>query len=274
MSPTPHSRNPREAKQENEISGGQAGILGRPSRNSRGGGPKSRGAKQKCLRQIVQMRRARCAESDWSVFLGEAALSLSERPLASPLPNLRGPALRLNFFGEGSEILQAAEYAAFPHKSKHHVAVGSGISAKSKAWGWICEQITVDALRPEWIRRPLFDQLGVLFADLFRKIRDCRLPICIACWNSVTDLRAAKNGWAIKTNDLAMEEFCEIVLRNINRARVRLTIDKRCGRVGSEDEPRDPTGIIINEPSDDELPPPISEESLPAQLYRPALDPE
>ena len=88
---------------------------------------KSRGAKQARLRQIAQMRRTHGAESDWSTLLREVALSPCVRPVAPPLPNLRDPALYLGFFG------QTLEYAAFPHKSKHHLATGSDIGAKSKA---------------------------------------------------------------------------------------------------------------------------------------------
>ena len=119
----------------------------------------------------------------------------------------------LDFFG------QTLEYAVFPRKSKHHMALGSDISAKSKAWKWICKQITVGALRPGWIHRPLIDQSGILFADLFRKIGDCRLPICIgptlasqlfACRNSITDLRIAKNGWAPASDDPALKVYFKV----------------------------------------------------------------
>ena len=85
-------------------------------------------AKQECLRRIAQMRRAHGAESDWSTLLGAAARSLGVRPACPPRLKLRDPAAYLNFFG------QTLEYAAFPHKSKHHLALGSDIAAKSEAW--------------------------------------------------------------------------------------------------------------------------------------------
>ena len=161
---------------------------------------KPREAKQECLRRIAQMRRARGAESDWSTLLGEAARSLGVRPACPPRLNLRDPAAYLNFFG------QTLEYAAFPHKSKHHLTLGSDIAAKSGAWEWICEQITAGGLHPEWIHGPLIDQLGVVFAYLFHKIGDCRSPVRIGrtvasqlfvCWNAIPDLRTANNGWAL-----------------------------------------------------------------------------
>ena len=89
-------------------------------------GNKSRETKQECLRQIAQMRRTHGAESDWSTLLGAAARPLGVRPVAPPLPNLRDPALYLDVFG------QTLDYAVFPHKSKHPLALGSDISAKTK----------------------------------------------------------------------------------------------------------------------------------------------
>ena len=69
------------------------------------------------------------------------------RPVAPPRPNLGDPALYLDFFG------QTLDYAVFPHESKHPMALGSDISSKTKAWGWICEQITAGDLHPKWIHR-------------------------------------------------------------------------------------------------------------------------
>ena len=160
---------------------------------------------------------------------------------------------------------------------------GSDISSNAKAWGWICEQITTDALHPRWVHRSLIDQLGVLSADLFRKISDCRLQICIgpavapqlfAFRNSTTDLRSAKNGWALTSNDPASTEYFEIVSRNVRRARVRLPLEKYRGQLGLESEPRDFAGNVTNEPSDDALLLQVSEGSLLTQRSFPVLDPE
>ena len=130
-------------------------------------------AKQECLRQIAQMRRTHGTESDWSTLHGEAARSLGARPVALPLPNPSDPALYLDFFG------QILDFAVFPQKSKHALALGSDINSKSKASEWTCEQMTADALHPQWIHRSLIDQLGILFAYLSHRIGDCRLPIYI-----------------------------------------------------------------------------------------------
>ena len=58
-----------------------------------------------------------------------AARPLSVRPAAPPLPNLRDPALYLDFFG------QTLDYASLPHKSEQYMALGSDISAEPQAWG-------------------------------------------------------------------------------------------------------------------------------------------
>ena len=158
---------------------------------------KSRDAKQECLGQIIQLRRAHGAETDWSVLPGVATRSLGVRPVAPPLPNLRDPALFLGFFG------QTLDYAVSPHKSKHHMALGSDFGRKSEVWEGVREQITADARHPARVHRPSIVQSGILSADLFRKIGDFRLPFCsgpavasqlFSCRKSITDLPNAKNG--------------------------------------------------------------------------------
>ena len=105
------------------------------------------------------------------------------------------------------------------------------------------------ALHPQWIHRSKIDQLGALFADVFRKIGDYRLPICVgpevasqlfACWNSITDPRIAKNGGAPTSNDPALSEYFGGVSRNVHRARVRLTLKKYRGQMGSRRFRRNP----------------------------------
>ena len=151
--------------------------------------------RRECLRQIVQMRRTQGSEANWSTLLGEAARSLGVRPAAPPLPTLGDPALYLDFFG------QTLEYAAFPHKSKRHMASGSDIGAKDPDWKRMCEQIAESAIHSGWIYRDLVDHLGVLFADLFRTNGDCRFPSCIGpavaaqlftCRSAIADLRIQK----------------------------------------------------------------------------------
>ena len=141
----------------------------------------------------------------------------------------------------------------------------------------MCVQITADALHPQYIRQSSMDQLGILSADLFRRIGVCRLPFRIgpkvapfrivphrtqffACWSSITDLRIAQNGWVL-TSD-------------VNRARVRLTPERYRGQMGSECEPRNSAGCFLHDPSDDESLPQVSEESLLTQLSCPELGPK
>ena len=149
--------------------------------------------------------------------------------------------------------------------------------------GWICEQIKAGARNPEWIRRHLIDQLGGLFADLFHKIGDCRLPICagpteatrlFSCWNAITDLRIAKNGWALASDDPASKERFEIAPRNVNRARVGLTLERFRGDAGSDNEPRVAERNIFYGPSDNKLLQQVSDESLLAQHCIPVLGPK
>ena len=124
------------------------------------------------LGKIAQMCRARGSESDWYALLGQAARSLGVRPAVPPLPNRSDPALFFDFLG------QTLERAAFPYKSKRHLALGSDIGTKDQAWN------------PEWIHRHLIDQLGILFADLLREIGDCRLPIFIGATAATRLFRA------------------------------------------------------------------------------------
>ena len=90
----------------------------------------------------------------------------------------------------------------------------------------------------------------------------------------MSDIRIAKNGRALASDDPALEEYFEVAPRNARRARVRLTVEKFRGQMGSESVSRDLMGDIINDPSDDELPPIIPDEILLAQESCPALDPE
>ena len=93
-----------------------------------------------------------------------------------------------------------------------------------------------------------------------------------SCWNSISDRRIAQKGRAPDSNDPTLTEYFEIVSRNVYRARVRLALEKYRGLMVSEGEPRDAAGNIINEPSDDELLPQVSEECLRAQQPLPVLD--
>ena len=99
-------------------------------------------------------------------------------------------------------------------------------------------------------------------------------PQLFACRNAISDLRIAKNGWALVSDDPLLKEYFDIVSRNVRRARVRLTLDNYRGQMGSGTAPRDPAGDIINDPSDDGLPPIAPDEISPAQESFPALGPK
>ena len=80
---------------------------------------KSRAAKQESLRRIVQIRRTRGTESDWSVLLGEAARSLGPLPVPPPLPEISDPELFLDFFGS------TLDCGVFPRKSRRPLTIDS-----------------------------------------------------------------------------------------------------------------------------------------------------
>ena len=219
-------------------------------------GNKSREAEQDGLRQIVQMRRTHGAGSDLPALLGEAARPFGAPPVPPPLPDLGDPGLYLDFFG------QILDFAVSPHKSRRPLAIGSGIYSKAQAWEWICDQICMYALCPEWRRRSLADQLGAVFAELFHKIGVRRLPISfgpavaprlVARWKAITDLRIEEHRWVLASDDPALKEYCENALRNASRARIRLSIEKFRRQMDSDSLPQDEEGNITNEPPDDEL---------------------
>ena len=118
---------------------------------------------------------------------------------------------------------------------------------------------------------PLAGQLGVIFAELSHKIGVCRLPIGLgpaaasqlfACWNAITDLRIDTRKWVLASDGQAVKGNCEIVSRFVFRARIRPIVEKSRRQMGPDYSPRDEEGNVINEPSDDELPPPDSGELL------------
>ena len=74
---------------------------------------------------------------------------------------LSDPGLYSYFFG------QNLDFAVSPRKSRHPLAIGRVLTPKP---GRICERTCVDALNPKWRHCPLADQLGVIFAELFRKV--------------------------------------------------------------------------------------------------------
>ena len=67
------------------------------------------------------------------------------------------------------------------------------------------------------------DRIGIIFARLFREIRDCRLPLSAGTtvaarpfemWNIATDRRIATNQWAMETQTAECKEFFEAASQN------------------------------------------------------------
>ena len=172
-------------------------------------------------------------------------------------------------------------FAVFPRKSRRPLAINTGVNSDARRWERICEKIRVGAMDPEGVHRPLVDQLGALFAQLFHWMGDCRLPINIgpsmapqlfAGWSTLPELRIATRKWALGSDDVALKEFFEVVSRNVTRARVRLSSEKSRIQVGADDLPRHVDGNVIAELSGDELIPQASEDTLPTQISFPILD--
>ena len=116
----------------------------------------------------------------------------------------------------------------------------------------------MDAPGPEWTRRPLVDQLGILVAQLFHKIWDCRLPINIgptvapqpfASWNVLTDTRISRCAWVLAPNDPALKENFGVASRNVTRARFCFSLGEPRAQADSDDLLRDAAGHVIVEPS-------------------------
>ena len=94
----------------------------------------------------------------------------------------------------------------------------------------MCGEICSGAQGPERIHRSLVDQLGIMFAQLFRKFGGCRLPINIgpaivphlfADRGVLTDSQNfSTNTWALESTDAACKQYFEVVSRNVSRARV------------------------------------------------------
>ena len=85
--------------------------------------------------------------------------------------------------------------------------MGHGSRASEHARLWIHEQVMDEARGPAWFLEDLADALRIVFAQLFRRIGDCRLPIragptgaaqLLEVWTKVSELR-------IKINQVSMD---------------------------------------------------------------------
>ena len=101
-----------------------------------------------------------------------------------PLPDLSGPGLFLDFFG------QTLDSVVPPHKFRHASALNAGMSTKTRARGGVCGRISSDARGPEWIHRSLVRQLGIIVTQLFREIGYPRWPSKMERHYGLADFRA------------------------------------------------------------------------------------
>ena len=123
-----------------------------------------------------------------------------------PLADLSDPGM---YPGVTGKIL---DIAVFPRESRHPLAINAGINDKARTWDWARDQIRSGAQGPNWTIRSLVDQLGIIFARLFRKIGDRRFPPNVGPikasrffmdWTILTDLRISKNKWTMESPDVA-----------------------------------------------------------------------
>ena len=115
---------------------------------------------------------------------------------------------------------------------------------------------------PALFHRGSVDRFGVILACFLHKVGDCRLPLIVGpavaahlfdMWNIVTDRRIAKNQWALGAPNVECNEFSEAASRNVDRASVRLGLEKARSQAGSDAAIRDVGRNVIAEASDDEF---------------------
>ena len=64
-------------------------------------------------------------------LLGRVALNLGANPRPVSAPNMHDPALYLDFF------TSTLDFALFPHRGRHPLAVAARLNGQKHAWGWI-----------------------------------------------------------------------------------------------------------------------------------------
>ena len=67
------------------------------------------------------------------------------------------------------------EFAVFPHLSCHPLPAAAGIIGKKRTRDCIREQVREGIRNPDRYRKVLVDEIGVVSAQFFHRIGDCRL---------------------------------------------------------------------------------------------------
>ena len=215
--------------------------------------------------------------------LRDGHLSLAQRrgdwggyPIPPPSPDLQIPAAYLDFFS------WTLGFAIFPRRGCHLLSAASGADDKVNAWQWIYERVMTGVRDPGGFHRDSVDATGVIAAQHFYRIGDCQLPINVGpsaatqlfvMRKIVSDLRIRINLQGMDSPNPECREYCEVVKRNVDRARKRLTVGRARLRAATGSDIRDGKGNTARGPSDDDLAPPVSAETLAAHPLFPALGP-
>ena len=119
------------------------------------------------------------SSGEWGKLLGATAKSLGVSPAALPEPNLQIPEIYLDF------AAKTLDFAIFPQQGRHHFPVAPETDDKAKARQRIHEHVTDGVRNSARFREDLVDANGIIFAQFFRRVGDCRLPMCVGPkqWN-------------------------------------------------------------------------------------------
>ena len=191
-------------------------------------------------------------------LLGYFALNLAVCFRAAPTPSRQEPVMRLDL-------------ALSPDLSCHPLAAAGGIDGKRQTRMWSQEQVGEGVRKPGWYHKDLVDKIGIISAQLFHPIGDCRLQLYLApkMARETPELRSVVSGRRIQANGLKMDSghtgrraFREVVSRNNGRARRRWLWGLAESETVGGGPIRTDSGGMMNEPYNDEIAPHVSRAAL------------
>ena len=136
--------------------------------------------------------------------------------------HLGDPAIYLDFFA------RSLDFALWPHLSRHPLAAAKRINGEKQACEWIPGQVREGVSNPEWYRKDVVGEIGIICAQSFRRIRNCRLPLHVVPRMSYelhklrrmdSERRSQMNGWPMDSPHMGRRAFREVVARYNDRAR-------------------------------------------------------
>lgn len=191
-------------------------------------------------------------------LLGYFALNLAVCFRAAPTPSRQDPVMHLDL-------------ALSPDLSCHPLAAAGGIDGKRQTRMWSQEQVGEGVRKPGWYHKDLVDKIGIISAQLFHPIGDCRLQLYLApkMARETPELRSVASGRRIQANGLKMDSghtgrraFREVVSRNNGRARRRWLWGLAESETVGGGPIRTDSGGMMNEPYNDEIAPHVSRAAL------------